>query len=271
MIVPVRHGQRLVGVELHADRPGESAAFYAWLLGPGSGGERGSWMPVSLLFEHAVCAVHATEPAGPPPSWVPVVAVEGEGARDRADAEGMQVVDLNDRTYLVDDRGIWTRLVDRDRLSLDVDPDAVGNTITELNTPDPWKSLEPYSRMLELELVELIDDVADYHLLLDDGVLALGGLWYSSQLIRPVPEGWLVYFDVPDAAGTLERAEKYGVELAAPIFEEDWNVHSMMIDPFGTPFGFCTYGDLSRSRMQVRRADGRVEPFADAVRRLTTP
>ena len=62
-------------------------------------------MPVGLLFEHAVCAVHATEPSGPPPSWVPVVAVPGASARERAEAEGVQVVDLHDRTYLVDERG----------------------------------------------------------------------------------------------------------------------------------------------------------------------
>ena len=29
IIVAMRQGQRLVGVELHAERPGESAAFYA--------------------------------------------------------------------------------------------------------------------------------------------------------------------------------------------------------------------------------------------------
>lgn len=267
----MRHGQRLVGVELHAERPGESAAFYAWLLGPGSGGARSSWMPVSLLFEHAICGVHATEPGGPPPSWVPVIAVEGEGARERAAAEGMRIVDLHDRTYLVDRLGVWTRLVDHERLSPDIDPDAMGNTITELNAPDPGETLVPYARVLQLELVEMLDDVADYHMLLDDGVLALGGLWYSSQLVRPLPQGWLVYFDVADAAGTVERAQRTGVEVAAPLVQEDWNLHGMMIDPFGTPFGFCTYTDLQASRKRVRRPGGEVSDFRDTVKLLVDP
>ena len=197
----MRLGQRLVGVELHAERPGESAAFYAWLLGPGSGGTRSSWMPVSLLFEHAVCGVHPTEPGGPPPSWVPVIAVDGEGVRERAAAEGMRIVDRHDRTYLVDRLGVWTRLVDRERLSPGVDPDAIGNTIAELNAPDPGETLAPYSRVLELELVEMLDDVADYHLLLDDGVLALGGLWYSSPAAAPAPAG---------LAGLLRRRRRRG-------------------------------------------------------------
>ena len=37
----VRYGQRLVGVELHAQRPGQAASFYAWLLGPGSADNKG--------------------------------------------------------------------------------------------------------------------------------------------------------------------------------------------------------------------------------------
>ena len=61
----VRHGQRLLGVELHAERPGETASFYAWLLGPGSGRETSSWQPVHLLFEHAVSGIHAVRPDGP--------------------------------------------------------------------------------------------------------------------------------------------------------------------------------------------------------------
>ncbi len=271
ILLRVRQGQRLVGVELHAERPGESAAFYAWLLGPGSGKSRSSWMPVSLLFEHAVCGIHPVAPGGPPASWVPVVAVNGDGARERAAAEGMRVVDLRDRTYLVDDRGVWTRLVDHDRLSPDLDPDAIGNTIAELNTPDPARSLAPYARVLELELLEVVDDIADFHMLLDDGVLALGGIWYSSQLVRPLPQGWLVYFDIPDASYTVQRAHKTGVEVAAPIREEDWNVHTALIDPFGTPFGFCTYTGLEESQMQVRRPGGEMAPLRDAVRLLYDP
>jgi predicted enzyme related to lactoylglutathione lyase len=268
----VRHGQRLVGVELHAERPGEAAAFYAWMLGPGSGGEPTSWQPASLLFEHAVCGIHAVEPSGPPASWVPVVAVHGlDAARERAEAEGMRCVDRQGRSYLVDNHDLWTRLVDSERIPMGIDPDAVGNTIAEINVPDPADTLAAYARVLDLERVEMLDDIADFHMLLDGGVLALGGLWYDSQLVRPVGAAWMVYFDVPDLELTVQRALGVGVQVAAPPTREDYNIHTVLIDPFGLPFGFCTYYDLEQSQMRVRREDGEELLFKDAVRLLNDP
>ena len=183
---PVRHGQRLLGVELHAERPGEAASFYAWLLGPVSGMEPTDWGPVSLLFEHAVCGVAAVEPGGPPAGWVPVIAVprlRQVGAR--AQAEGMRLEQRRGRTYLVDAHGVWTRVVDLESIPPDVDPDALGNTIVDLSLPDPRAAMAPYARLLELEQTRMLDDVTDYQMLLDDGVFALGGVWYGpSSLIR---------------------------------------------------------------------------------------
>src|SRR6187401_573782 len=68
--------QRLVGVELFSDRPGDSASFYAWLLGPASGQPTQDWSPVSLLFSHGVCGVWRASADGPPPGWVPVLALD---------------------------------------------------------------------------------------------------------------------------------------------------------------------------------------------------
>lgn len=267
----MRHGQRLLGVELHAERPGEAASFYAWLLGPVSGLEPTDWGPVSLLFEHAVCGVAAVEPGGPPAGWVPVIAVPdfaGVGARARA--EGMRLEQRRGRTYLVDAHGVWTRVVDLASIPPDVDPDALGNTVVDLSLPDPRAAMAPYSRLLGLEQTRMLDDVTDYQLLLDDGVFALGGVWYPSPMVRLRPS-WLVYFDIPDLEGTVERARRVGVKVAVPPTKEDFNIHTVLVDPFGTPFGFCTYFDIAESQMRVERADGRVQRVPDALQLLVDP
>jgi predicted enzyme related to lactoylglutathione lyase len=268
----MRDSQRLVGVELHAARPGEAAAFYAWLLGPASGTEPATWQPVSKLFEHAVCGVHPLTPGGPPAGWVPVIAVRGlEAAGERARREGWQTVELERRHYLVDDRGIWTRLVDAHRMPLEIDPHALGNTTVEINVPTPGETLAAYGRVLDLDIVEMIDDIADLHLLLEDGVLALGGLWFEPHARVPLGPGWLVYFDVPDLELTMQRACATGVQVAVPATKEDFNIHAVLIDTCGTPFGFCTYFDVELSQMRVRRPDGEETYFGCGVQLLVEP
>ena len=69
----------------------------------------------------------------------------------------------------------------------------------------------------------------------------------------------------------MERAQRTGVEVAAPLVQEDWNLHGMMIDPFGTPFGFCAHTDLQASQMRVRRPGGAVSGFRDIVKLLVDP
>ena len=258
-------------MELHAERPGEAAAFYAWLLGPGSGGEPTSWQPVSLLFEHAVCGIHEVNPHGPPASWVPVVAVHGlEAARERAHAEGFRTVDFHGRSYMVDNHGIWTRLVDAAHIPIDIDPDALGNTIAEVNVPTPRETTEAYGRVLDLDIAEMVDDVADYQMLLDGDVLALGGVWYEPHAKRPIGAKWLVYYDVPDLELTVERAETVGVKIAVPPTKEDFNIHTVLVDPWGTPFGFCTYFHVDQSQMRVKR-HGKEMYFAEGVSLLVDP
>lgn len=268
----MRLGQRLLGVELYADRPGEAASFYAWLLGPGSGGEPTSWQPVSLLFEHAVCGIRPVNPHGPPASWVPVFAVPGlDAALDRARAEGWDVVVFERRTYVVDDHGLWTRLVDIHHVPYDIDPEALGNTIVEVHVPTPRATIDAYGRVLGLDVVTMVDDAADFHMLLDGGVLTLGAVWFTEQLQNPLGAAWLVYFDVPDIELSVERALGVGVKVAVPPTKEDFNIHTILIDPFRMPFGFCTYFDIEESRMRVRRPDGEELYFAEAVRLLVDP
>jgi predicted enzyme related to lactoylglutathione lyase len=259
-------------VELHAERPGETASFYAWLLGPGTGRETSSWQPVALLFEHAVSGIHAVRPDGPPPSWVPIMAVHGlEATKERAQAEGWRVVELDRRCYTIDGHGLWTRIVDADHVPLDIDPDTLGNTIAEINVPTPRETLEAYARVLDLEIIEMVDDIANYHMLLDDGVLASGSVWYEPHAQHPIGPCWMVYFDVPDIEGTVRRAAGVGVDVAVPTMHEDFNIHAILIDPFGLPFGFCTYFDTVESQMRIRRTNGEELYFHEAVRLLVDP
>ena len=236
------------------------------------GMEPASWMPVSLLFEHAVCGIHVTTIGGPPPSWVPVVATHELGATwKRAESEGMRRVDLGDRSYLVDSRDAWIRLVDADDLPIDVDPDALGNTTTELNAVEPGSVMASYARVLDLEVVEMLDDATGYHMLLDDGILALGGLWYEPQARRPVPSGWITYFEVSDLPRTVERAARAGLQVVVPPTEEGFDLFSVLVDSWGLVFGFYAYRDRSESDLSVRRSTGEVLPYNDAVRPLISP
>jgi predicted enzyme related to lactoylglutathione lyase len=242
------------------------------MLGPGSGGSPSSWQPVSLLFEHAVCGIHDVTPEGPPASWVAVVAVPDlEAALERARAEGFRTVDYRKNCYLVDPHGIWTRLVDADRVPVDIDPDTLGNTLAEINLPAPRDTLEAYARILDLDVVQTVDDFVEFYMLLDDGVLALSGVWYDPEMVREVGPAWLVYFEVPEIEATVERAIHAGVQVALPLVKEDWNSHTVLLDPFGTPFALCNYVDVDRSEMRVRRTDGEVVLLRDAVRLLVDP
>ena len=269
----MRHGQRLLGVELHAERPGEAAAFYAWLLGPAPGTEPTSWSPVSLLFEHGVCGIHQVEPAGPPPSWVPVFVVADLTATlERARDEGLHPVELRGRTYVFDRYGVWTRLVDIDHIPFDVDPDALqGNTMVDLNCAHPARAMASYAWMLDLEQTRMLDDVMDYQLLLDDGVLALGGLTYASTSVVRLGPSWVVYFDIPDLEGMVERTRRVGVKVALPPTKEDFSIYAVLLDPFGTAFGFCTYVDFLHSEVRLQREDGRVQRLPEAMRLLHDP
>ena len=179
-------------------------------------------------------------------------------------------MDLGDRSYLVDRHGAWMRLVDADDLPLDIDPDALGNTTVELNVPDPRLTMATYARVLDLEIVEMLDDQTGHQMLLDDGVLALGGLWYAPQVGRALPLGWIPYFDVPDLLGTVASAEDEGVQVVLPPTVEEFDLFSVLVDSWGLTFGFYTYRFRGQAELFVRRDDGEVLAYRDAVRPLVS-
>ena len=259
---------RLVGVELFAERAGDSATFYSWLLGPGSGGSVPDWNPVSLLFDHGVCGVRVTGDDGPRPSWVPVLAVADPAATvERGAAEGYSSHLREGRTYLTHQHD-WLRLVPRDRLPHDIDPAALGSTTVEWQSRDAQGATARLSRTLGLEAYEVVDDPGDYLLLVDDGTLNLGVVDFS-PLAPDLEDTWLVYFDVPDLELTIARTRDAGIEVVVPPSDEGYAVWSVLRDPFGVLFALCTYSELGDSDRMVRdTTSGQVFPIGERIQRF---
>jgi predicted enzyme related to lactoylglutathione lyase len=257
---------RLVGVELFAERAGDSATFYSWLLGPGSGSSATDWNPVSLLFDHGVCGVRVAGDGGPRPSWVPVIAVPDPAETiARGEAEGYTSAGRDERTYLVDDSD-WLRLVPAGRLPREIDPTALGATTVEWQSHDARRATDRLSRTLGLDAFQVVDDPGDYLLLVADGTLNLGVVDFS-PLAPGLEDSWLVYFDVPDLELTIARTRDAGVEVVVPPVDEGYAAWSVLRDPFGVLFGLATYTELGDSGRMVRDSTGEVFPIGDKVRR----
>ena len=259
-------GTRLVGVELFAERAGDSATFYSWLLGPGSGSSVTDWNPVSLLFDHGVCGIRPIEGGAPRPSWVPVIATDDPERTIALSVDsGYGHVVREQRTYLT--RGAdWLRVVRRDPLPSDIDPAALGSTTVEWSSFDAAGASRRLAHALELEALEVLDDPGDYLLLIDDGVLNLGVVDFR-PLRADFPEGWIVYFDVPDIELTLARTTDAGIEVLVPPTDEGYAVWSVLRDPFGVVFALASYSELGDSGRQVRDGEGNVFPIGDRVNR----
>jgi predicted enzyme related to lactoylglutathione lyase len=260
-------GTRLVGVELFSDRAGDSATFYSWLLGPGSGASASDWNPVSLLFEHGVCGIRVRGDDGPESSWVPVVCTPDlEATVARAETLGYVRVERDRATYLT--AGIhWLRVVPSDPLPVDVDPTALGHTTVEWLTQDVDRACERLMATLQLEQVEVVDDPDDYRLLTADGVLVVGVVDFSSLTDSPLPRGWLVYFDVPDLELTIARAVDAGVEVLIPPTSEGYAEWAVLRDPHGVVFALAMYSDLHESDRLVRDHTGAVFPIGMRIAR----
>jgi predicted enzyme related to lactoylglutathione lyase len=253
-------------MELFSDRPGDSAAFYAWLLGPGSGHDPQDWNPVSLLFSHGVCGVWRTVEGGPPPGWVPVLSLDDvEESERRVVAAGGRVAVHEGRTYLVDADGVWTRVVQHGRLPLDVDPDALGETNADYYCPDAGAAVRQWAELLLMEPVELIGDVDGQSFVVADRRPAFGTVSYVDEPLVPLAcPTWVVYFAVPDIPLSVQRAATVGTGVAIPPSHEVYNDWCVLVDPFGVPFGLSLYMHEMLSGLRVITPRGE-EAFADAV------
>jgi predicted enzyme related to lactoylglutathione lyase len=252
-------------MELFCTRAGESASFYAWLLSTDAETGSDDWEPVRLLFDRAVVGVRRTMVGQQPdPMWVPVYLVEDtDAACRRMEAQGGTAKQLDDRTYLVDASGVWTRVVGPDRLPFGLDPDVVSQTVLDYNTDDVPGVAATYGEVLGLDPVELVDDEHGYTLLVDDKHIAMGVVDYGAS---PVPSAaWILYFDVPDVRAAMDRAVSGGATVAIPPTDDGYNDWCVLTDPFGVAFGLSTYHDLDATDWLVRLEDGAVVRLGDAA------
>jgi predicted enzyme related to lactoylglutathione lyase len=257
--------QRLLGMELYADRPGDSAAFYAWLLGPGSGHEPQDWNPVSLLFSHGVCGVRRTENGGPS-GWVPVLKLDdGEASQQRMEAAGGRAVTLENRAYLVDPHGIWTRIVQRGKVPPDIDPEAVGETNADYYAADAGAAADWWADVLGMERIQILGDVDQLNFVVGERRPAFGTVTFVDEPLVPLAQpSWVVYFAVPDIPLSMQRAAGVGTGVAIPPSHEEYNDWCVLVDPFGVPFGLSLYYHWSLEGLRVMTPRGE-EAFADAV------
>ncbi len=258
--------RRLVGLELFSDRPGDSAAFYAWLLGPGSGHSTQDWNPVSLLFSHGVCGIRRTDVSGPPRGWVPVLALDDvEETGRRVAAAGGRVATYEGRTYLVSADGVWTRAVQDGDLPPDVDPDAIGQTNTDFSCAHAGECARTWADLLLMESVELVGDVDQQCFVVADRRPAFGTVTYVAEPLVPLPRpAWVVYFAVPDISLAVQRAGGVRTEVAIPPSREVYNDWCVLVDPFGAAFGLSLYHHHLLGDLRVITPRGE-ESFADAV------
>ena len=259
----MRLGQRLVGVELHAQRPGQAASFYAWLLGAASGAEPGSWMPVTLLFEHAVCGVHATTWQGPPPSWVPVVAVRDPGgclgAGPRARGWGGWTWATGPTWSIAPGPGCaWSTPTTSRWTSIPTPwatPPSSSTSPTRRRRWRPTRGAGPRDR----------GDGRRRHRLPDAARRRRPRARRS--LVRAaagpaLPTGWIPYFEVADLVGTVASAEGEGVQVVLPPTVEEFDLFSVLVDAWGLTSGFYTYRYRGQAELFVRRDDGEVLAYA---------
>ena len=261
--------RRLAGMELFCTRAGESASFYAWLLSTDAETGSDDWEPVRLLFDRAVVGVRRTAVGQQPdPSWIPVYLVEDtDAACRRMEAQGGTSKRIDDRQYLIDSAGVWTRVVGADRLPFGLDPDVVSQTILDYNTADVPAVAATYGEVLGLDPVAFVDDEHDYTLLVDDKHMAMGVVDYTTATTAPIRDAaWILYFDVPDVRASMERAVSAGATVAIPPTQDGYNDWCVLTDPFGVVFGLSTYHDLTSTDWLVRLKDGEVVNLGDAAR-----
>lgn len=252
-------------MELFCTRAGESASFYAWLLSTDAETGSDDWEPVRLLFDRAVVGVRRTSVGHQPdPMWIPVYLVEDtDAACRRMREQGGMYRTVDDRTYLIDAAGVWTRVVGPDRLPFGLDPDVVSQTILDYNTRDVPGVAAVYGEVLGLDPVEFVDDEHDYTLLVDDKHIAMGVVDYAAAPIRDA--AWILYLDVPDVRASMERAVSAGATVEIPPTDDGYNDWCVLTDPFGVVFGLSTYHDLNSSDWRVRLKDGQIVSLGDAA------
>ena len=232
---------------LRTAEPDASTAFYAWLL------------DASPLDGHAVLAVEATTPDGPGPGWVPVFKVssssfENVSSTTTPSPEG-------NWSYLADEGEIWTGIT-----SNALDSPGPGRSNVDYLSADTATAAAIYSRMLRLDSWAVVDDPYDFFFLVGGRRAAAGVVRFRTAANITAPRGWLVYHDVADIVGTVERALEDNCRFVVPIGTSRFNRFAVLLDPFGTPFGVSQIsGEHATDALHLRDAAGEIRVLTDVI------
>lgn len=226
----------LVGLELIAEDVEASAEFYAWLVGSNAR-DSDVWDTWQRLAARGVRSVRAPGPDGPPPGWIPVFHIDDvRAAQQRVAALGGHGRDGQGgaaAAYCVDSFGVWTGLSD----DADDSTEAIGTTNCDYSTADAPAAAGFYTRLLNAEAHEVVDDPYHFHLIHSGPVESAGVVSFRGPLDYSRMTKWLVYFAVGDVDQAVARGIEAGARIVVPANDSVYNRYAVLEDPFGQLFG----------------------------------
>lgn len=216
--------------ELATALPEEAAIYYEWLLGLSAGSRPGEG-----LRRIGVSDVRTPEDGRS--GWIPVFIVEDvEEAVGRLTPGTWSRLpsDDPDSAYVLDEQGVAVRL----RKRTPGHPESAVNF--DCSALDVAAAARFYSRLLGLEVVEVVDDTYDMRFLLDEngivaGIFQLSGVEGLDR--RPV---WITYFEVDSVEESVTRAVQSGSRVRIPPVDSPINRYAVLDDPWGNVYGFSS-------------------------------
>ncbi len=221
-------------VDLMSPDPEASKAFYGTVFGwdaEDQFDDDGNRVYVNFLLDGAVVAGMSEQPPpmkGMPALWSTYVCVDDAAAAAQRveDAGGMvamppmQVMDVGHMAVFADPAGamfsVWQPLAHKGAAVAN-DPNTW--SWNELNTRDIESSLPFYSAVFGWEFDSQDMPMGTYHVIRGGEYGGLGGLMSMPPGVpEQVPNHWMVYFAVTDAAATVEKIQGAGGTIGQEPF-----------------------------------------------------
>lgn len=236
--VPTRTDtQTLLGLELATAHVEESLRFYNWLIDPDVSGESSADVALRLRRK-GVIGIRSSSEEPRREGWLPVFLVPDASWADSSSAAPMKLPALGDASvhvrYFRDSAGVLTGITE-EHVS---EPAArLGGTNVDYISADPARTAAEQGRALGLDVLTLVEDAYDAHLLCSGRLLIAGVLRFGSTFDREARPGWLCYLGVDDVDAAISRAVAAGARILVPSSSSGLNRYAVLVDPWGTPFG----------------------------------
>jgi predicted enzyme related to lactoylglutathione lyase len=257
--VPTRTDtQTLLGVELATAHVDESLRFYNWLVDPDVSGESDADVARHLRSK-GVIAIRPSAEVPQREGWLPVFLVPDVPDGAGSEVTSMSVPALHDAVvpvrYARDSAGVLTGVTD---VRSGEPASRLGGTNVDYISLDPASTAIEQGQALGLEVLKLVDDAYDAHLLCSGRLLIAGVLRFGSTFDSQARPGWLCYLGVDDVDEAISRAVAAGARILVPASHSGLNRYAVLLDPWGTPFGVSAPADhTEEDDMWVDGRDGR--------------